>query len=60
MAKSRRGLYDNTPMYNIYVAIFHDCRNVDFQMNNYDNFLTLAQIIDHGHTLEVRVLKIYV
>ena len=42
--------YENTPMQ--YTAIFHGCKNDNFQMKNVDNFLIFAQIIDRGYTLE--------
>ena len=35
-----------------YIAIFHDCKNGDFQMKNSDIFLIFAQNIDCGYTLE--------
>ena len=42
--------YDNTPMQ--YTAIFHGCKNVNFQMNNSNIFLIFARNIDCGYTLE--------
>ena len=42
--------YANTPMQ--YTAIFHGCKNVNFQMKNFNTFLTFAQNIDCGYTLE--------
>ena len=42
--------YENTPMQ--YTAIFHGCKNVNFQMKNCDIFLIFAQNIDCGYTLE--------
>ena len=42
--------YANTPMQ--YTAIFHGCKNVFFQMKNYNIFLIFAQNIDCGYTLE--------
>ena len=42
--------YANTPMQ--YIAIFHGCKNVNFQMKNYNIFLIFAQNIDCGYTLE--------
>ena len=42
--------YANTPMK--YTAIFHGCKNGNFQMKNCDNFLINAQNIDCGYTLE--------
>ena len=42
--------YENTPMQ--YTSIFHGCKNVNFQMKNCDVFLTFAQNIDCGYTLE--------
>ena len=35
-----------------YTAIFHGCKNVNFQMKIFDIFLTFAQKIDCGYTLE--------
>ena len=55
MSKSKRGLYDNTPTYNI--QQFFTAIETYFQMKNSDNFLTLAQNRDHGYTLEVRGLS---
>ena len=40
--------YTNTPMQ--YTAIFHGCKNVNFQMKNYNIFLIFAQNIDCGYT----------
>ena len=42
--------YANTPMQ--YTAIFYGCKNVNFQIKNYNIFLTIAQNIDCGHTLD--------
>ena len=42
--------YANMPMQ--YSAIFHGCKNDNFQMKNCDIFLILAQNIDRGYTLE--------
>ena len=42
--------YANTPMQ--YTAIFQRCKNVHFQMKIFDIFLTFAQNIDCGYTLE--------
>ena len=42
--------YANTPMQ--YTAIFHGCKNSNFQMKNYNIFLIFAQNIDCGYTLE--------
>ena len=42
--------YANTPMQ--YTAIFHGCKNVNFQVKNYNIFLIFAQNIDCGYTLE--------
>ena len=42
--------YANTSMQ--YTAIFHDCKNVNFKMKNYNIFLIFAQNIDCGYTLE--------
>ena len=38
--------YENTPMYN--TAIFHGCKNNNFQMKNCDVFLIFAKNIDCG------------
>ena len=35
-----------------YTAIFHGCKNVNFQMKFFNNFLNFAQNIDCGYTLE--------
>ena len=35
-----------------YTAIFHGCKNDNFQMKNCDIFLIFAQNIDRGYTLE--------
>ena len=35
-----------------YTAIFHGCKNDNFQMNFFDIFLIFAQNIDCGYTLE--------
>ena len=35
-----------------YTAIFHDCKNDNFQMKIFDIFLIFAQNIDCGYTLE--------
>ena len=35
-----------------YTAIFHGCKNYNFQMNIFDIFLIFAQNIDCGYTLE--------
>ena len=42
--------YENTPMQ--YTAIYHGCKNENFQMKNCDIFLIVAQNIDRGYTLE--------
>ena len=42
--------YANTPMQ--YTAIFHGFKNVNFQMKKFNIFLTFAQNIDCGYTLE--------
>ena len=42
--------YENTLMQ--YIAIFHRCKNENFQMKKVDNFLIFAQNIDRGYTLE--------
>ena len=41
-----------------YIAIFHGCKNVKFQMKNYNIFLIFAQNIDCGYTLEPMRAKI--
>ena len=45
-----------------YTAIFHGCKNDNFQMKIFDIFLIFAQNIDCGYTLEPpqRVPTIYV
>ena len=35
-----------------YTAIFHSCKNDNFQMKNFDIFLILTQNIDCWYTLE--------
>ena len=35
-----------------YTAIFHGCKNGNFQMKKYDSFLIFAQNTDRGYTLE--------
>ena len=35
-----------------YTAIFHGCKNDNFQMKYFDIFLIFAQNIDCGYTLE--------
>ena len=42
---------ENKPMQ--YLAIFHGCKNDNFQMQNCDIFLIFAQNIDCGYTLEL-------
>ena len=42
--------YENTPMQ--YTAIFHGCKNDNFQMKYCDFFLIFAQNIYHGYTVE--------
>ena len=39
--------YANTPVQ--YTAIFHGCKNVNFQMKKYNIFLIFAQNIDCGY-----------
>ena len=41
--------YDNTPMQ--YTAIFHGCKNLNFQMKKCDIFLFFAQNIDCRYML---------
>ena len=41
--------YYNTPM--LYTAIFHGCKNGNFQMKNCDIFLIFAQNVDRGYML---------
>ena len=45
-----KSFYANTPMQ--YTAIFHGCKNVNYQMKNCGIFLIFAQNIDRGYTLE--------
>ena len=42
--------YENMPMQ--YLAIFHGCKNDNFRMKKVDIFLTIAQNISCGYTLE--------
>ena len=42
--------HDNMPMQ--YTAIFHGCKNRNFQMKNCDIFLIFALNIDRGYSLE--------
>ena len=42
--------YDNMPMQ--YTAIFHGCKNHNFQLKNCNIFLIFVQNIDHVYTLE--------
>ena len=42
--------YENTPMQ--YTTIFHNCKNVHFQMKIFNIFLIFVQNIDRGYTLE--------
>ena len=35
-----------------YTAIFHGCKNDNFQMKNCDIFLIFAHNIDRGYTIE--------
>ena len=42
--------YENKPIH--YSAIFHGCKNDNFQMKNCDIFLIFTQNIDCGYTLE--------
>ena len=35
-----------------YTAIFHGCKNGNFQMKKCENFIIFAQNIDRGYTLE--------
>ena len=41
----------NTPMQ--YTAIFHGCKNINFQMKNCDMCLIFAQNIERGPTIYV-------
>ena len=41
----------NMPMYK-YTAIFHGCKNDNFQKKTHDIFLIFAQNIDFGYTFE--------
>ena len=47
---NRSFYYANTPMQ--YTAIFHVCKNVNFQMKIFNFFLIFAQYIDCGYMLE--------
>ena len=40
-----------------YLAIFHGCKNDNFQMKNCDIFLIFVQNIDCGYTLEPQKLE---
>ena len=42
--------YANIPMQ--YTAIFHGCKNENFQLKSFDYFNIFAQNIDCGYTLE--------
>ena len=42
--------YENTPMQ--HTAIFHGCKNDNFQSKSFDFFHIFAQNIDCGYTLE--------
>ena len=42
--------YENMPMQ--YTAIFHGCKNDNFQMKNCNIFFIFAQNIDRGYMLE--------
>ena len=42
--------YANIPMQ--YTAIFHGCKNDNFQIKKIDNFLIFPPNIDCGYTLE--------
>ena len=48
--KVRRCHYANMSVQ--YTAIFHGCKNDNFQMKNFDIFLIFAQNIDCGYSLE--------
>ena len=41
-----------------YLAIFHGCKNDNFQMKNCDIILIFAQNIDRGYSLEWEITKI--
>ena len=41
--------YANMPVQ--YTAIFHGCKNDNFQLKNCDIFLIFASNIDHGYTV---------
>ena len=48
-------IYENHHYANMsvqYTAIFHGCKNGNFQMKKYSYFLIFAQNIDRGYTLE--------
>ena len=47
---AQTGHYANTSVR--YTAIFHGCKNDNFQMKFFDIFLIFAQNIDCGYTLE--------
>ena len=42
--------YDNTPIQ--LTVIFHGCKNGSFQVKIFDIFLSFAQNVDRGYTLE--------
>ena len=44
--------FHNANMSVQYTAIFHGCKNDNFQMKCFDVFLIFAQNIDCGYTLE--------
>ena len=46
------GIQSNANMSVQYTAIFHGCKNDNFQMKFFDFFLIFAQNIDCGYTLE--------
>ena len=46
--------YDDTPVK--YTAIFHCCKNDNFQLKNLFIFLIFAQNIDFGYTLEAEAV----
>ena len=45
--------YDNNAMQYTCIAIFHSCKNDNFQMKNYYIFLFFAQDIGRGYMLEL-------
>ena len=50
VGEERANYYENTPMQ--HTAIFHGCKNDNFQMKCFDYFHIVAQNIYCGYTLE--------